>query len=214
LSIVWLCPLDVDAYIELGRGVEAPRPPCPLCSGPTRSWSGYERHLREERDRLIWIPRVRCTACGTTQALLPWFVVPRRWDVVEVMGRALQMLAAGWGHRRIAEALSRPETTVRDWCRRWRRVAAALARQLLARAVSWGWSGWELPSSPLLRCLAAMEVLTAQWSRRRGQVQSWRLANLITGGQLLSTNTTSPLAAAEECSSMSAKSKQEVPSGP
>lgn len=214
MSIVWLCPLDVDAYIELGRGLEAPRPPCPLCSGPTRSWSGYERHLREERDRLIWIPRVRCTACGTTQALLPWFVVPRRWDVVEVMGRALQMLAAGWGHRRIAEALSRPETTVRDWCRRWRRVAATLARQLLARAVSWGWSGWQLPSSPLLRCLAAMEALTGQWSRRHGQVRSWRLVNLITGGRLLSTNTTSPLAAGEACFWISAKSKQEVPSGP
>ena len=191
-----------------------PQPPCPPCSGPTRSWSGYERHLRAERDRLIWIPRVRCVACGTTQALLPWFVVPRRWDVVEVIGRALQMLAAGWGHRRIAEALGRPETTVRGWCRRWRRLAAAIAHELLAKAVSWGWSGWELPSSPLLRCLAAMGALTDQWSRRRGPVRPWRLANLITGGRLLSTNTTSPLAASEDCSWMSAKSKQEVPSGP
>jgi len=131
-----------------------------------------------------------------------------------VMDRALQMLAAGWGHRRIAEALSRPETTVRDWCRRWRCVVVAMAGDLLAKAVSWGWSGWELPSSPLLRCLAALDALSGQWSRLHGPVRSWRLANLITGGRLLSTNTTSPLAAAEECSWMSAKSKQEVPSGP
>jgi len=214
LSIVWLCPLDVDTYIERGRELEVPRPPCPLCSGPTRSGSGYERHLREERDRLIWIPRVRCSACGTTQALLPWFVVPRRWDIVEVIGRALQLLAEGWGHRRIAEALARPETTVRAWCRRWRWLVVGMAGELLAKAVSWGWSGWELPSSPLLRCLAALEALSGQWSRRHGPVRSWRLANLITGGRLLSINTSSPLAAGEECSWMSAKSKQEVPSGP
>jgi len=214
LSIVWLCPLDVDAYIEHGREVEAPRPPCPLCSGPTPSWSGYERHLRDERDRLIWIPRVRCAACGKTQALLPWFVVPGRWDVIEVIGRALQMFAEGCGHRRIAEVLARPETTVRGWCRRWRRVAIAMGRELLAKAVSWGWSGWEVPSSPLLPCLAAMEALSGQWSRRHGPVWSWRLANLITGGRLLSTNTTSLLAAGEECSWMSAKSNQEVPRGP
>ena len=86
--------------------------------------------------------------------------------------------------------------------------------QLLARAVSWGWSGWQLPSSPLLRCLAAMEALTGQGRRRHGQVRSWRLANLITGGRLLSTNMTSPLAAREACFWISAKSKQEVPSGP
>ena len=95
--------------------------------------------------------------------------------VVEVMGRALQMLAAGGGHRRIAEALSRPETTVRDWCRRWRCVVVAMAGDLLAKAVSWGWSGWELPSSPLLRCLAALDALSGQWSRRRslfGQLRS------------------------------------------
>ena len=55
MSIVWPCPLDVDAYVERGREIESPRPSCPLCSGPTGGWSGYERHLRDERDRLIWM---------------------------------------------------------------------------------------------------------------------------------------------------------------
>ena len=157
---------------------------------------------------------MRCSACGTTQALLPWFVVPRRWDIVEVIGRALQLLAEGWGHRRIAEALARPETTVRAWCRRWRWLVVGMAGELLAKAVSWGWSGWELPSSPLLRCLAALEALSGQWSRRHGPVRSWRLANLITGGLLPATNRTLPLAGEGAGSSMSAKSIWEVPNGP
>jgi len=31
---------------------------------------------------------VRCGSCEVTQALLPWFVLNRRWDEVEVIGRA------------------------------------------------------------------------------------------------------------------------------
>jgi Homeodomain-like domain len=141
VSIVWPCPLDVDAYVERGHELEVPRPPCPLCAGPTGRWSGYERHLRGERDRLIWIPRVRCGSCEVTQALLPWFVVNRRWDEVEVIGRALELAAEGWGHRRIARVLGRPETTVRDWCRRLRERAEPVAELLLARAASCCWRG-------------------------------------------------------------------------
>lgn len=214
MPIVWPCPLDVDAYVERGREIEPPRPRCPHCSGPTGGWSGYERHLRDERDRLIWIPRVRCGACGVTQALLPWFVVAWRWDLVEVIGAALEMAAEGCGHRRIAKAIGRPETTVRAWCRRFRGRAALVAGVLLALAVSWGWSAWELPSLPLPRCLAAVEAMAAQWRRRRGPVRSWRLANLITGGRWLATNTTVPLAAGRAWHWRSAKSKQEVPNGP
>lgn len=214
MSIVWACSLDVDAYIERGQKIESPRPPCPLCSGPTGSWSGYERHLRGDRDRLIWIPRVRCGGCGVTQALLPWFVVAWRWDVVEVIGRALELAAEGWGHRKIARAVGRPETTVRDWCRRFRGRAGSVASVLLGRAVSWGWSGWELPTAPLPRCRAAVEAMAGQWRRRRGPVGSWRLVNLITGGWLLATNISPPLAAGPAWSWMSAKSKQEVPNGP
>ena len=214
MSIVWPCPLDVDAYVAHGRELEVPRPPCPLCSGPTGRWSGYERHLRDERDRLIWIPRVRCGACGVTQALLPWFVMAWRWDVVEVIGSALEMAAEGCGHRRIAKALGRPETTVRGWCRRFRSRAGQVAEMLLARAVSWGWSGWELPTAPARRCLAAVEALASRWRRRWGAVRSWRLANLITGGRLLASNKTSPLAGERGWSWMSAKSIQEVPNGP
>lgn len=214
MSIVWPCPLDVDAYVVHGRELEVPRPACPRCSGQTGRWSGYERHLRVDRDRLIWIPRVRCSTCGVTHALLPWFVVAGRWDVVEVIGSALEMAAEGWGHRRIARTTGRPETTVRGWCRRFRVRAGLAAEILLARAVSWGWSDWELPTSAMSRCLAGTEALASQWRRRRGPVRTWRLVNLITGGGLLASNRTSPLAAGPAWPWMSAKSIKEVPNGP
>jgi hypothetical protein len=204
----------VEAYIERGREIEVPRPPCPDCSGPTGAWTGYERHLRADRDWLIWIPRVRCHACEVTHALLPWFAVPHRWDVVDVIGRALEMAAAGQGYRTIARTVGRPETTVRAWCRRFRRQASSVAAVLLERAASWGWSSWELPTSAQPRCVAAVAALAGQWRRRRGPVETWRPANLVTGGRLLASNMRMPLAAGRAWSWMSAKSKQEVPDGP
>jgi hypothetical protein len=45
-------------------------------------------------------------------------------------------------------------------------------------------------------------------------VERWRPVNLITGGRLLATNTSPLLAGGQARSSMTAKSKQEVPNGP
>lgn len=193
--IVWPCGLDVSAYAAQGRDVAPPRPACPRCGGPTGAWSGYLRHLRDSELHRIFVPRVRCRRCGRTDALLPWFVTPYRWDTVDVIGRALELSVAGLGVRRIAATLGRPETTVREWCRRFGAVADALARVLLAAAVRVGWSSFELPTAPGPRCLAAAHALRAAWSRHHGPVEVWRLAVLITGGAWLALNTTSPLAA-------------------
>jgi len=192
MAIVWACPIDVDAYAALGRHIEPPRPACPLCGGPTQRWHGYLRHIRDDRDRLIWIARLRCTACGVTQALLPWFVLARRWDAVDAVGQAAELAASGLGHRRIAAALGRPETTVRGWLRRLRSLAMPLAATLLARAVSVGWSGFGLPVAALPRLCAAVHALAGRWpgSRPGGP---WAVAVLVTGGDLLATNTDAPL---------------------
>jgi len=194
--IVWPSRLDVSTYAARGRDVSPPRVACPRCGGPTGRWSGYLRHLRDAELHRIFVPRVRCKRCGRTSALLPWFVTPYRWDSVDVIGDALERSAAGVGVRRIAAALGRPETTVREWCRRFGRVAADLARILLAAAVRIGWTGFDLPVAAGSRCLAAVAALASAWSRRRGPVGPWRLAALITGGAWLAPNTTSPLAPA------------------
>ena len=194
--IVWPCRLDVSTYAARGRDVAPPRVSCPRCGGPTGPWSGYLRHLRDAGLHLIFVPRVRCKRCGVTAALLPWFVTPYRWDSVDVIGAALERSVAGEGVRRIAAALARPETTVREWCRRFARTADALARVLLAAAVRAGWSGFDLPVAPGPRCAAAVDALASAWARRGGPVRPWRLAALVTGGAWLAPNTTSPLAPA------------------
>jgi len=118
------------------------------------------------------------------------------------------------GHRRIAQVLGRPETTVREWCRRLRERAVLAAEMLLARVASWGWSSWELPTTPARRLVAAADALAGQWRRRRGPVGRWRVTSLITGGLLLATNRTSPLAGERAGSWMLAKSIWEVPNSP
>jgi len=193
--IVWLCPLDVSAYAERGREITPPRPACPRCGGPTGPWSGYLRHLRDAELHRIFVPRVRCRRCGVTQALLPWFVTPYRWDTTDVIGHALELSIGGCGVRRIAAALERPETTVREWCRRFGAVAGSLAATLFAAAVRAGWSGFDLPVAAGSRCLAAADALASAWARRHGPVRPWRLAALVTGGAWLAPNTGSPLAA-------------------
>jgi hypothetical protein len=142
------------------------------------------------------VPRVRCRACGRTDALLPWFVLPYRYDSVDVIGAALERHGAGAGVRRIAAELDRPATTVREWVRRFVATAAERARVLLAAAVTTGWSGFDLPVAPGPRCLAAVGAVASAHARRHGPVAPWQVAALITGGSLLAPNTTSPLAPA------------------
>lgn len=194
--IVWPCGLDVSTYAARGREIAAPAVRCPACGGPTGPWSGYRRHLRADVLLVVFVPRVRCRDCGRTDALLPWFVAPYRYDSVDVIGAALELSVGGLGMRRIAAALGRPETTVREWCRRFARVAGSLAARLLAAAVVAGWSGFDLPTDAGARAAAAVAALASAWSRRRGPVAPWRVAALITGGTLLAPNTTSPLAPA------------------
>jgi len=210
--IVWPCRLDVSTYAARGREVDPPRVSCPRCGGPTGPWSGYRRHLRADDLLLVFVPRVRCRRCGRTDALLPWFVAPCRWDTVDVIGAALELSSSGLGVRRIAAALGRPETTVREWCRRFGVVAVDLARALLAAAVAAGWSGFDLPVAPRPRAVAAVAALASAWARRHGPVGAWRVAALVTGGAWLAPNTTSPLAP-QPASALMAGTPRSTPGG-
>ncbi len=68
MSMVWPCPLTAGAYALMGRAVRVPRPQCSSCSSPVVFWSGYWRHVRwQERERKIFIPRVRCRGCGQSR---------------------------------------------------------------------------------------------------------------------------------------------------
>lgn len=213
MPIVWQSPHPVDEYAVRGRDVGAPRPRCPSCAGRTQRWSGYLRHLRDDRDRLIWIPRVRCPRCGTTWSLLPSFALPGRWDAVSHVGRAVELAATGLGHRPIAALLLRPETTVRGWLRRLRASTMTLTTTLLARAVALGWSGLHLPTAPLPRLVAAVGALAGRWPGDRS-ADPWSIACLVTGGGLLATNTTTPLERAFRSGAMAGPPMKEASHDP
>jgi transposase-like protein len=213
VPIVWQPPHPVDEYAVRGRDVDAPRPRCAGCGGRTQRWSGYLRHLRDDRDRLIWIPRVRCPRCGTTWSLLPSFALPGRWDAVSHVGRAVELAATGLGHRSIAASLARPETTVRGWLRRLRASSMTLTTTLLARAVALGWTGFDLPTAPLPRLVAAVHALAGRWPGAL-PAEPWSIACLVTGGRLLATNTTSPLATTGRSGAMARPSIEEVSHDP
>ena len=156
MSMVWPCPLTVDAYASMGRAVRVPRPECPSCSGPVVSWSGYWRHVRwQERERKIFIPRVRCRACGVSHALLPAFVLVRRLDAADAAGEVIGQVAAGvCGARRAAAAAGVPHTTARGWVRRFAARAGELAVSFAALAVELGAEAVR-PLADLLRSAVA-----------------------------------------------------------
>ena len=133
MSMVWPCPLTVDAYASMGRAVPVARPQCPSCLVPVVFWSGYWRHVRRrERERKIFIPRVRCRACGVTHAMLPAFVLVRRLDAAEPVGAVIGQVAGGaCGVRRAAAGL--PGWAVLG---RWRFACAVTGGSLLAANAS------------------------------------------------------------------------------
>ena len=96
MSMVWPCPLTVDAYASMGRAVQVPRPDCPSCLVPAVFWSGYWRYIRwQGQERKIFIRRVRCRACGVTYALLPAFTLARRLDAADTAGAVIGQVVAG-----------------------------------------------------------------------------------------------------------------------
>jgi hypothetical protein len=125
--------------------------------------------------------------------LLPDVCLLRRRDAVEMIGDAL-LAAAGMGYRRIAEQLGRPAETVRDWLARFR------ARAVLVAAHFWWWArafdGAVLPVSAggpsLLEAVEAIGVCTRAASLVLGRRAPWSWVSALTGGGLLSINTSSP----------------------
>jgi hypothetical protein len=196
LAIVWRCPLDLAAYLAHGQQLEVGEHACPACGERLGRWGGYWRWVRGPDTQRLWIRRGRCPKCARTHALLPDFLLERRLDGVEVIGQGLALGVSGLGMHQVAERLSVPMTTARAWRRRFRVRAAALAAALVALAVQLD------PAAVLLGAdgeAAALEALGAAWHRARTRFGErvaglWRFCSLISGGQVLGTNRSPPLA--------------------
>lgn len=190
---------------------------CPACEGRLRPW-GYAR-VRVVRDdgeaRWRFRPRrARCAGCGVTHVLLPVSVLLRRADALAVIGAALACAAlacaaVGWGHRRVAERLGRPASTVRGWLRRFRARAGplraaftALLCALDAEALLPGPAG-SAAADAVAAIVAAAGAVTRRWGAAVSTgvfaVTPWQVAAAVTSGGLLAprsvvelTNTSCP----------------------
>jgi hypothetical protein len=194
--MVWPCTLPVEAYVQAGRGVEFPRPPCPSCAGPLVWWSGYPRWLRApDRCHRIFVPRLRCGRCAVSHALLPAFVLAWRLDAAEVIGAVIAQVAGGaCGVRPAADLAGVPYTTARGWVRRFRACAPALGTGFAALAVELGGDAPAPAANAAAFAVAVAGAAFAAASSLPGwlTVGAWRFASAVTGGMLIAANITSP----------------------
>jgi hypothetical protein len=115
----------------------------------------------------------------------------RRADTVEVVGAGLELAAAGWGSRRIAERLGRPVTTVRGWLRCFSRRAVRATAVFTAWLVALA----DDPASvlPVPAGTAVADAVSAAWGfafaarARLGKlkVPTWLLVSAACHGRLL-----------------------------
>jgi hypothetical protein len=182
----------LEADIAAGRLV------CPRCGrGVLGGWGCARRRALRTADGLRWLRprRGRCRerSCAATHVLLPDVCLLRRRDAVDVIGAAV-LAAAGMGYRRVAEQLGRPAETVRDWLARFR------ARDELVAAHFWRWAraldGGVLPvasgGSQLVDAVEAIGVCTRAAVLVLGRRSPWSWVSALTGGGLLSINTSPP----------------------
>lgn len=189
--------------LEVDRRLRAGELSCP-CGGGLGPW-GYARRRRVRGVGDLRPRRARCRSCLATHVLLAVSCLVRRADGVEVIGAALRAKATGVGHRKIARAWGRPETTVRGWLRAFARHAETARSVFTALLVQLDPLTPPLPVRPSVLG-DALEVIgaCAAAARRRlgvlGAVSPWQLAAAVTGGRLLvgglttaSINTSRPL---------------------
>jgi hypothetical protein len=121
-----------------------------------------------------------------------WLV--RRRDDAETIGRTISDKVAGVGHRSLAKALGRCESTVRRWLRAFR-DRAELIRVHFTR---WAYAlDTDLPplkaaGSVMANALDAIGVAARAASQRFGPISPWAVASRLTAGALL-CNSSGPL---------------------
>jgi hypothetical protein len=159
-------------------------------------WSGYRRHVRDAgRCRKIFVPRLRCGRCRVTHALLPAFVLAWRLDTAEAVGGVIGQVAGGvCGVRPAAARLGVPYTTARGWVRRFACRGPELGVAFAALAVELGGEPVCPAADPRGFALAAIGAAFGAAAALPGwfAVGLWRFASAVSGGRLITANTTSP----------------------
>jgi hypothetical protein len=125
--------------------------------------------------------------------LLPASMLARRGDWAALIGRALELKAAGAGQRPIAASVGVSRSTVRGWLSRFAAVAEAVRAHLTRWAIrlDTGLVRIEPCGSSFGDAIAAVVAAGEAASVRLGIGCRWQFASAATGGRLL-CNTTSP----------------------
>ena len=169
---------------------------CPSCSGGVVGPWGWARQRpvgRGGERKRVRPRRGRCYSCGVTHVLLPASMLLRRGDWAALIGRALELKAAGLGQRPIAGAVGVSRSTVRGWLSRFGEVAVKV-RAHLVRWALWldpGLVRIEPTGSSFGDAIAAVTAAGGAAAERLGIGCRWAFASAATGGRLLS-NTSSP----------------------
>jgi hypothetical protein len=193
MAIVLPCSMTPSEFAAAGREVEMPRPHCPNCSARMSFWGFYSRPLRIGDEIRLLVHRARCSSCRRTHALIPDFVVPGRLDGIEVIGPGIEQMANEATTLAVAQRAGVPYTTARGWRRRFVSRAELLASGFLAATVALGDLVPRLPAGVVEIALCAIKAVGSASRRRLGAVgDNERIANLVVGGHLLSTNTNPP----------------------
>jgi len=198
VTITWACPISLSDYEALGPQVPAPRLKCAACSRPLIFAGSYRREVREAGvvHRIV-VRRALCPSCGTSDALLPDFVLKRRKDSTSAVGAAV-LERAGMDVPAGSNELYRgvPSRTVGSWLARFAERADELRVRFAALTVEWG---GELPfTTPHVSTSQgrALDAIGLAWraARRRGRdvPAAWLLANVVVGSQLLATRVDLP----------------------
>lgn len=180
--------VDTDAVV-VERLLLTGQLSCPSCGGVLAPW-GHARWRSSRRVQGAVRHRPRracCTGCAKTHVLLSSTWLLRRADDVSVIGSALLAKAAGAGHRSIAAALGRPESTVRGWLRRFG-ARAEDVRVLFTRLLH----SLDPQAGPLLPresvfadALEALGRAGAAGVRRLRPYPPWEFASWASAGLLL-----------------------------
>jgi Homeodomain-like domain len=126
--------------------------------------------------------------------LLPVTCLARRADEAAVIGMALELKAAGAGHRPIAAMLGRPPSTVRGWLRAFAAAAGQVRRLFTALAAGLAADlPLPVPAGSLVAdavAAVAAAAAAAAWVPGVGVVARWQLAAAVSCGMLLAPSWT------------------------
>ncbi len=132
--------------------------------------------------------RTRCRSCQRTHVIASTRNYPRRPDTAETIGAALTAAARGLGHRRIAEAIGIPATTVRGWIRRARANSENVRANATIRALALDpvAATFDPTGTPLSDMIDAVGRAVSAYICRLGPgPPPWQLAVLITRAEIL-----------------------------